>query len=115
MYHGVEIYDPTADFSSERAEGGPIVDTTRAAVAYFRDDASVKYSRIKRRQRSSVNRDELDEWGPSFATERTRERKIPAGSRLQPERRGISATRGKPERANKSSLNYFHLDRQKLR
>ncbi|KYN42190.1 hypothetical protein ALC56_03328 [Trachymyrmex septentrionalis] len=45
----------------------PIVDTTRAAVAYFRGDAPVKYSRIKRRQRPGVNRDELDEWEPSPA------------------------------------------------
>lgn len=61
----------------------PIVDTTRAAVVYFRGDAPVKYSRIKRRQRPGVNWDELDEWEPSPAPERTRERKISTGSRLQ--------------------------------
>jgi len=88
----------------------PIVDTTRAAVAYFRDDAPVKYSRIKRRQRPGVNRDELDEWEPSPAPERTRERKISTGSRLQPECRGVSVARENPERANRLSLSYFHLD-----
>lgn len=88
----------------------PIVDTTRAAVVYFRGDAPVKYSRIKRRQRPGVNRDGLDEWEPSPAPERTGDRKISTGSRLQPECRGVSATRGNPERANRSSLNYFYLD-----
>lgn len=88
----------------------PIVDTTRAAVAYFRDDASVKYSRIKRRQRPGVNQDELDEWEPSPAPGRTRERKISTGSRLQPECREVSAARRNPERANRLSLSYFHLD-----
>jgi len=87
-----------------------IVDTTRAAVAYFRGDASVKYSRIKRRQRPDVNRDELDEWEPLPAPECIRERKISTGSRLQPECRGVSAAQGNPERANRSNLSYFHLD-----
>lgn len=87
----------------------PIVDTTQAAVVYFRGDAPVKYSRIKRRQRPGVNRDELDEWGPSPASERTRERKISTGSRLQPEFRGVSAARGNPERANRSSLSLLPL------
>ncbi|KYN14734.1 hypothetical protein ALC57_13010, partial [Trachymyrmex cornetzi] len=73
--------------------------TTRAAVAYFRGDAPVKYSRIKRRQRPGVNRDELDEWEPSPGPECIRERKISTGSRLQPECRGVSAARGNPERA----------------
>lgn len=115
MYHTVEIYGLSADFSSECAEGGPIVDTTRAAVAYFRDDAAVKYSRIKRWQRSSVNRDALDEWGPSAASEPYSREEDPGWRcRLQPERREISAARGKPERANKSSLNYFHSDTRKL-
>ncbi|KYN04216.1 hypothetical protein ALC62_04982, partial [Cyphomyrmex costatus] len=72
--------------------------TTRAAVAYFRGDAPVKYSRIKRRQRPGVNRDELDEWEPSPAPECIRERKISTGSRLQPECRGVSAARENPER-----------------
>lgn len=88
----------------------PIVDTTRAAVVYFRGDAPVKYSRIKRRQRPGVNWDELDEWEPSPAPGRTRERKTSTDSRLQSECRGVSAARGNPERANRLSSSYFHLD-----
>lgn len=50
-----EIYG-RLEYLGKMARGGPVVDTTRAAVTYFQP--AVKYSRIKRRPRERM----ADEW-----------------------------------------------------